>query len=221
MNMVVNNPSCDFKDAKISQQQLQRSKFSKRNTGTTGFNKDEERIGSLIKKGYRVMVLMRGPPGVGKSHLARSIVLNYVDIENNGYNISDFVCSSDDYFYNAKGVYKYNPTMLPEAHEFNHQRVRDKARSGLSPIIVDNTNMQLWEMLPYVKLAVENNYLIEILEPKTPWRNSTSTLAQKNKHGVPKNRIQQMIERYEKGSVSSLTRVILKLIYFLLICCYL
>ncbi|XP_065359324.1 NEDD4-binding protein 2 [Calliphora vicina] len=198
MNIEFSNVSCD----------LQHMKVNKKEVGKGNLNKDEDRVAYLIKKGYRVMVLMRGPPGVGKSYLARSLVDNCVDLQNNGYNIGDFVCSSDDYFYNAKGVYKYNSAFISEAHEFNHQRVRDKTKSGLSPIIVDNTNLQLWEMLPYVKLAVQNNYLIELMEPKTPWRNSTRTLAQKNKHGVPQNRIQQMMEKYEKGSVDSLTRML-------------
>lgn len=207
MNMVV-SASFNSKGGKISQQQReQQSKIDKQNLCKGNLSKDEERIGSLIRKNYRVMILMRGPPGVGKSYLARSLIYNYVELENSSYKIEDFVYSSDDYFYNAKGTYKYNPAFLSEAHEYNHKRVQDKAKAGLSPIIVDNTNMQLWEMLSYVKFAVQKNYLIEILEPKTPWRNSSSTLAQKNKHGVPQYRIQQIMEKYEKGSVTSLTRV--------------
>lgn len=205
MKTMTNSASCDIRDDKRYQQQgVQERKVA----GSGVLTKDEERVGSLIKKGYRVMILMRGPPGCGKSHLSRSLVTNFACLDNNGYSIEDFICSTDDYFYNAKGVYKYNPSYIPEAHKFNHQRVENKARSGLSPIIVDNTNMQIWEMLPYVKLAVQNNYLIEILEPKTPWGSSTRALARKNTHGVSQTRIQQIMDKYEKCSVASLTRVI-------------
>ena len=217
MKTMANNGSCDMRDDKRHQQQgLQQQKVA----GSGVLTKDEERVGSLIKKGYRVMILMRGPPGCGKSNLARSLVITFADLENNGYSIEDFIYSTDDYFCNPKGVYKYNPSYIPEAHKFNHQRVENKARSGLSPIIVDNTNMQMWEMLPYVKLAVQNNYLIEILEPKTPWRFSTRALAQKNTHGVSQTRIQQIMDKYEKCSVASLTRVINVLTFYYFICIF-
>lgn len=205
MNIMVNSGSRDGRDGKSCQQNGQQQTKIVENFSLT---KDEERVGSIIKKGYRVMVLLRGPPGCGKSHLARSLVISFAGLENNGYRIEDFICNTDDYFYNGKGVYKYNPAYLSDAHKFNQQRVGDKARSGLSPIIVDNTNMQLWEMLPYVKTAVQNNYLIEILEPSTSWRSSTRVLAQKNTHGVSQSRIQQIMDKYEKCSVASLTRVI-------------
>lgn len=193
----------------ISDSQERRShNSSKIMSGKVNCSKEEERVGCLIRKGYRVMILMRGPPGVGKSYLCHSLVKNYVDLENTNYKAEDLICSSDDYFYNAKGEYKYNSVFIGEAHEFNQRRVQEKTRAGLSPIFVDNTNMQLWEMLPYVKFAVQNNYLIEILEPKSPWCDSPSALSQLNKHGVPLKRIKQMKAKYEKGTVDSLMKVI-------------
>lgn len=165
-----------------------------------------QKVGNLIKQGYRVMVLMRGLPGVGKTYSARSIVKNYVDLQPPFCSVGDFIFSTDDYFYNAKGVYKYNVNLLNEAHEFNQYRVREKAMSGFSPIFVDNTNMKAWEMLPYVKCAIENGYLIEIIEPKPSWRKSPNVLARRNLHGVPADKIRHMIDKYEKTSVPELLK---------------
>lgn len=44
--------------------------------------------------------------------------------------------------------------------------------------------MKWWEMFPYFKIAVQNNYIIKILEPNTPWKISVGKLAQRNKHNV-------------------------------------
>uniref|UniRef100_T1P902 Smr domain-containing protein n=1 Tax=Musca domestica TaxID=7370 RepID=T1P902_MUSDO len=176
-------------------------------TETEPLSAQAQKVGNLIKQGYRVMVLMRGLPGVGKTYSARSIVKNYVDLQPPFCSVGDFIFSTDDYFYNAKGVYKYNVNLLNEAHEFNQYRVREKAMSGFSPIFVDNTNMKAWEMLPYVKCAIENGYLIEIIEPKPSWRKSPNVLARRNLHGVPADKIRHMIDKYEKTSVPELLKM--------------
>ncbi|XP_075159914.1 uncharacterized protein LOC142233029 [Haematobia irritans] len=168
----------------------------------------DRRIGDHIKNGYRVMILMRGPPGVGKTYSAREIVKNFVDLQPPFCNIGDFIFSTDDYFYNSRGVYRYNVKYLSEAHEFNQNRVREKAISGFSPIIVDNTNLKLWEMMPYVKYAVQHGYLIEIVEPKPVWNKCASKLAQRNIHGVAADKIRIMMDKYERGDVTDLMKML-------------
>uniref|UniRef100_A0A8C9YUW6 NEDD4 binding protein 2-like 2 n=1 Tax=Sander lucioperca TaxID=283035 RepID=A0A8C9YUW6_SANLU len=41
---------------------------------------------------------------------------------------------------------------------------------GRSPIIIDNTNTQAWEMKPYVKMALERGYKVDFCEPDTSWK---------------------------------------------------
>lgn len=43
--------------------------------------------------------------------------------------------------------------------------------------------MKLWEMYPYFREGIRNDYIIKILEPNTPWKIAVGKLAQKNKHG--------------------------------------
>ncbi|XP_068216199.1 NEDD4-binding protein 2-like [Palaemon carinicauda] len=143
---------------------------------------------SKIKRGEKIVVLMRGLPGSGKSSLAREI---------KGY--SGVVLSTDDYFVDKKGRYIYEPSKISEAHSWNKNRARKMLREMKSPIIIDNTNLQAWEMKPYVQLALHNGYEIDILEPETPWKYAVKELAKKNSHGVPKEKIKEMLERYEKN----------------------
>lgn len=150
------------------------------------------KIRFFIERGYRIMVLMRGCSGSGKSYLAQGIIKNY------GGNAQDYIFSTDDYFI-RNGVYRFDHTALSEAHHWNQTRVLSKAREGCSPIIVDNTNTQLWEMTIYASMAINNGYAIEILEPETAWFRKVDELSKRNRHGVPRDKIKLMLDRYEFG----------------------
>ncbi|XP_055641199.1 NEDD4-binding protein 2 [Toxorhynchites rutilus septentrionalis] len=147
----------------------------------------------LINKGYRVMVLMRGAPGSGKSYLSRALIDK--TIGNGDYR--NHIFSADDYFM-VNGVYKYQADRIDSAHAFSQSNVRTKARDGWSPIVVDNTNMKHWEMHAYVQIATDNGYYLETLEPITHWRNNARALAARNTHGVPEQKIKSMLANYEK-----------------------
>ncbi|XP_037932505.1 uncharacterized protein LOC119667287, partial [Teleopsis dalmanni] len=167
----------------------------------------ETKILNTINSGVKVMVLMRGAPGSGKSTIANAIVERSVPLEGN-YKLEDFVFSTDDFFYDNIGQYKWVPNRLEDAHVFNQKRVEQKAALGWSPIIVDNTNIKLWEMLPYVQTAVRHGYILEIIESRTPWSNSAGKLAMRNVHGVPRDTIQSMLLKYEKGTVNDLFKML-------------
>ncbi|XP_039964438.1 NEDD4-binding protein 2 [Bactrocera tryoni] len=167
----------------------------------------ELRIAKLIKDCSKVMVFLRGAPGSGKSYLAKSFIESCVSM-NDQYTFRDFIFSTDDFFYNSSGVYKYQPSLLDKAHEFNQRQVAERAQAGWSPIFIDNTNIKLWEMMPYVQTAVQNGYIIEILEPRTSWRNSAAKLAAKNEHGVPIEKIKIMLNNFEKCTVNDLLKML-------------
>ena len=65
-------------------------------------------------------------------------------------------------------------------------------------IIIDNTNTERWEMRYYFELGFNNGYKIHILEPNTDWKFKPKLLASKNSHGVPKEKIVMMLDRYER-----------------------
>ena len=120
-----------------------------------------------------------------------------------------FVASADDFFTNGRGQYVFRPERLPDAHEWCRNRVRQALRRGRTPVIVDNTNTPQWEMTPYVKMAVELDYYVEIAEPTTPWRRDPKLLSKRSVHGVPESSIERMLARYqgpERISVASLHR---------------
>ena len=153
-----------------------------------------ERVINLIRSGYKVLVILRGVPGSGKSRLAVGIT----DVTLGPGNNSHHILSTDDFFVQQRG-YVYDPSKLQEAHGWNHRRAFQAMSRGMSPVIIDNTNTQMWEMKPYAMMATDYGYIIEILEPDTWWVFNDKELAKRNSHGVPRAKIRDMLDRYDKN----------------------
>ncbi|XP_055294651.1 NEDD4-binding protein 2-like 1 [Moschus berezovskii] len=134
------------------------------------------------------LYLLRGLPGWGKTTLARQLQHDFPRA---------LIFSTDDFFFREDGAYEFNPDFLEEAHEWNQKRARKAMRNGISPIIIDNTNLHAWEMKPYAVMALENNYEVIFREPDTRWKFNIQELARRNIHGVPREKIHRMKERYE------------------------
>nr|XP_015197358.1 PREDICTED: NEDD4-binding protein 2-like 1 [Lepisosteus oculatus] len=113
------------------------------------------------------MYILRGLPGSGKSTLARQI-------KNTHGNASIF--STDDFFRDRNGEYKFKAYLLKTAHKWNQKRAREALENGESPVIIDNTNIHLWEMKPYVEMALEFGYYVNFKEPETSWKNNVYKL---------------------------------------------
>ncbi|XP_009584302.1 PREDICTED: NEDD4-binding protein 2-like 2 [Fulmarus glacialis] len=143
----------------------------------------EERFGCSQK----LLLILRGLPGSGKSTLSRILL---------GQSRDGIVFSTDDYFRQQDG-YAYNAAQLGDAHDWNQKRAKQAMEQGKSPVIIDNTNTQAWEMKPYVEVALEKGYKVEFHEPDTWWKFDPEELEKRNKHGVTREKIAQMLERYE------------------------
>ncbi|KYO26403.1 NEDD4-binding protein 2-like 2 isoform B [Alligator mississippiensis] len=125
--------------------------------------------------------------GQGKTTVSRVLL---------GQSRDGVVFSTDDYF-NQQDGYTYNAGQLGDAHDWNQKRARQAMEQGKSPIIIDNTNTQAWEMKPYVETALEKGYIVEFREPDTWWKFDPEELEKRNKHGVTREKIAQMLDRYE------------------------
>uniref|UniRef100_A0AC11DIR2 NEDD4 binding protein 2 like 2 n=1 Tax=Ovis aries TaxID=9940 RepID=A0AC11DIR2_SHEEP len=113
-----------------------------------------------------------------------------------GQSRDGIVFSTDDYFHHQDG-YRYNVNQLGDAHDWNQNRAKQAINQGRSPVIIDNTNTQAWEMKPYVEMAIGKGYRVEFHEPETWWKFDPEELEKRNKHGVSRKKIAQMLDRYE------------------------
>lgn len=64
--------------------------------------------------------------------------------------------------------------------------------SGVEKIAVSNTSIKKWEVEPYVNLARQYVYDVEIMTMKGTY---------KNLHGVPDEKIKQMKDRFEQFTI--------------------
>lgn len=98
------------------------------------------------------------------------------------------VCSADAYFVDDEGNYKFNPTRLGAAHESCRRSFKAALDRGQELIVVDNTNTTLREFKPYVDLARERGYDVEVIRIETP----LEVAAARNVHGVPFDVVKRM-----------------------------
>lgn len=145
-----------------------------------------------ISDGYKILVLMRGLPGSGKSSLARQL------LQRASLDPAQHLVSADDYFTDRFGNYNYDRAKISEAHRDCQNRVNAMMIRNFAPIIVDNTNIRLWEMEAFCVNAVDHGYIVQILEPTTYWAKNPEECMRRNCHGVPFDTIINMKRTYER-----------------------
>lgn len=170
----------------------------------------------------KVLYIMRGPPGSGKSSVARLLLQKHLAAQGLRWNPSQpgaafspicraFICSTDDYFTKVDdegdAIYDFEPQRLRELHQKNQQRCRDAMELSQTPLFVDNTNMALWEMSEYVMLAEELNYAVMIigaeqlgagaLDLRVLQMRCAQEAGRADGKEIPSTTLERMISRYE------------------------
>ncbi len=130
------------------------------------------------------VIILRGLPGSGKSTWAK---INYPKAP---------ICSADNWFV-KEGKYKFNPKEIGMAHEACMEEfLMQTLLSGIDPptVIVDNTNIELWELSPYLSVAKACGHSVRIVRFETP----IDICITRNIHGVPASTIRSMKNRFQE-----------------------
>jgi predicted kinase len=129
------------------------------------------------------LILLRGIPGSGKTTLA-NVILQQPN------NNPQEILSADDFFDDGNGGYNFDPSKLKEAHNYCQFRCSERMRQQKSRIVVANTFTQEWEMDEYFKMAERYDYRVHTIIVENRHGNE-------NIHGVPRDKLQQMKNRFE------------------------
>jgi predicted kinase len=138
----------------------------------------------------KVLYLVRGLPGSGKSTMARKLVK------------PEFVFEADNYFINDEGEYKFDRSNLRLAHKDCFKDVHNHLSTNRQDAAVANTFTQRWELQPYIAIARLFGWYVEILETSTEWAKNPNECVKKCIHGVPLDVIVNMKDRWEPTQFS-------------------
>lgn len=152
------------------------------------------------------LIIMRGVPGAGKSTKAKSLVGQGVI-----HSTDDVIESSGDYreFF-AKMIANKDFSPLSRAHSTNLKNAIQSMKNGVTPVIVDNTNLGQNESKSYVVAALEMGYddnNIKFVDIGTAGLEAAE-LAKRNSHGVPLDKIEMMIDKHTKEGPLTLKSVL-------------
>jgi len=158
-------------------------------------------LGKVVTKPNQELIIMRGIPGSGKSTKAKSLVGDGI------IHSTDAVIESiGDYraFFTAM-IESKDYSALHKAHDTNFKNAKKSMKAGISPIIIDNTNIKANEPKKFVVEALNMGYddaNIQIVDVGTGGLDAEA-LSARNTHGVPLDKIEAMIQSHK--SVGELT----------------
>ena len=127
------------------------------------------------------VIILRGPSGSGKS----TYIKNHLP--------DAFVCSADNYFNDAEGNYNFDAKKLGQAHGTCRLSFKQAVLDNTPVIVVDNTNTKLKEMEPYIDVAINHGYKVEVVRLTVP----LDKLYGRNTHGVPDEAVKRMNDRMQ------------------------
>lgn len=159
-----------------------------------------------ITRPEQVLIIMRGVPGAGKSTKAKTLVSEGVI-----HSTDTIIERSGDYFefFNKMKETK-DYTALSRAHSLCLSEAVTSMKNGVSPVIIDNTNIKMNEPKAYVLAALNLGYSdnnIKFVDVGTSGLPAES-LFERNTHGVPLDKIKQMIDSYKTHGKMTLKKVL-------------
>lgn len=123
------------------------------------------------------LTLIRGVPGSGKSTLALALAKE----------TKAFFIEADMFFTAPNGDYNYKKEKIREAHSWCMDYAFFELEKGKS-VIVSNTFVRLWEMMPYALYAHDKKHSLQII---------TCTGNFQNLHRVPPEIVEKMKANFE------------------------
>lgn len=129
------------------------------------------------------MFIMIGPSGSGKTTLAKKLAKEHDAV----------VCSADDYFVDDDGNYKFEPSLLGEAHKACRQKCLVAIQQKKN-VVIDNTNTTQKEIWPYVQTAILWEMPVTLMTAPAIFMDARR-LHKRSTHGVPLKTIQRQQER--------------------------
>lgn len=125
---------------------------------------------------------MRGIPGAGKTTLVKS---RWPDAT---------ICSANFYFETPEG-YVFKPEELPQAHQQCLRAFVEAVRGHDATIVVDNTNLTVDEIRPYLAVAQAYGREVEIVDVYA----TLTDVMPHQVHPIPLWKMEKLFRRWEEN----------------------
>jgi len=143
-----------------------------------------------MEKITRTVTIVRGLPYSGKSTHAKSIQSN-----------PRYYFSADDFHRTPEGVYDFQIKRAAEAHLWCFQRFVEVVERPFGResdnVVVDNTNIKLWEVTPYVMFAKVNGWNVRVVTINCPWDELMRRRDNRPEQVVPVEVMERMRDAFE------------------------
>ncbi|XP_011679349.1 2',3'-cyclic-nucleotide 3'-phosphodiesterase isoform X2 [Strongylocentrotus purpuratus] len=137
----------------------------------------------------KTLLLLRGPPGSGKSSLATAI--------SEKYPLKVAICSAEEHIPQGEKP-PFSREMLKKAHTDCQQCVKDACKEAYPIVIVDNTNASLLSVKNYSGIGHEFDYVDVLVVPQTSWILDAQELVKRSSRGFPLEDIQRKLEKFQE-----------------------
>ena len=126
----------------------------------------------------QILIMLRGLPGAGKSTAASFVSGDHPVFE------------ADSYFVGDDGVYRFDKSLLPQAHAACQQAVRCALEAGEPIVYVSNTSTQDWEVAQYQEIATDCGAAFVSMLVENRHGGSSA-------HDVPQSSVESMRDRFD------------------------
>lgn len=163
-------------------------------------------LGVKVSRPNQELIIIRGISGGGKSTKAKSLVGDGVIHSTDS--LIEQTTNYDEFFRKMKEANNFSD--LSRMHSLNLKNACKSLSEGISPVIIDNTNLRANEPKAYVKhalnigLADENIKIVDIGTGGV----DANVLFERNQHGVPLDKIQAMIQTHKSVGPLTLKKIL-------------